>query len=262
MYRRDLRDTGTDDLLADAATAELAEQVVPEPADSDRDRLAYAASSEHRTDLWLSDDGETRKLTSRGVLAQRYTHVDPRWFDWHPDGEAIAYAGQDDDCLSIWTVDPETGEKSRVTHHDADDGGPRFSPDGESIAFVTDNWSPGSLAVASADGDRVEVVRDDEFLYVDPRWADAETLYAVRTRHRDLSDRASRIVRVSRDGEVEEVFASDSVNAYAPRPRPDSEEVAFVHDASGFDAVYVTGPDHREPEQFLAESGTDFGAPS
>jgi len=262
MYRRDFRDTEADDLLADAATAEMVEQVVPEPAESGRNRLAYAATSEHRTDLWLKDGEETRKLTGRGVLAQRYTHVDPRWFDWHPVGETIAYASQVDDSLSIWTVDPDTGEKTRVTHHDANDGDPRFSPTGEEIAFVTDHWSPGSLAVASADGDRLEVLRDDEYLYVDPRWADEDTLYAVRTRHRDLQDRASHIVRVGRDGEVEKVFASDSVNAYAPRPRPDSEELAFVHDASGFDAVYVTGPDHREPEQLLAESGTDFGAPS
>jgi dipeptidyl aminopeptidase/acylaminoacyl peptidase len=262
MYRRDLRDTDADDLLADAATAEMAEQVVPEPDASDRDRLAYAASTEHRTDLWLKDGEETRKLTGRGVLAQRYTHVDPRWFDWHPEGEAIAYASQMDDSLSIWAVAPDTGEKTRVTHHDANDGGPRFSPDGTEIAFVTDNWSPGSLAVASADGSRVEVLRDDEFLYVDPRWADEDTLYAVRTRHRDLSDRASQIVRVGRDGSVETVFASDAVNAYAPRPRPDSEELAFVNDASGFDAVYVTGPDHREPEQLLAEAGTDLGAPA
>lgn len=259
MYRRDLRDTQTDDLLTDAATAEMAEQAVPEPQG---DRLAVAASREHRTDLWLVDGDETRKLTSRGVLAQRYTHLDPRWFDWHPEGESVVYAGEVDGSLSIWTVDVETGEKTRVTHHEANDGGPRYSPDGEEIVFVTDYRSPGALAVASTEGRRVEVLREDEYLYADPRWADDETLYAVRTRHRDLQDRASQVVRVGRDGEVEEVFAADSVNAYAPRPRPDSDELVFVHDASGFDAVYVTGPDHHEPEQLLAESGTDFGAPA
>ncbi|WP_135824498.1 S9 family peptidase [Halorussus ruber] len=266
MYRRDLRDTQSDDLLADAVTAEMAEQAIPEPNESDGNRLAYAASREHRTDLYLKDGEETRKLTSRGLLAQRYTHLDPRWFDWHPEGENIAYAGEDDDGLSIWTADAETGEKTRVTNHDAADAGPRFSPDGDEIAFVTDNWSPGSLAVASADGRRVEVLRDDEFLYQDPRWADGDALYAVRTRHEDLTDRASQVVRVSRDGGVEPVFASDSVNAYAPRPRPssdsDSEELAFVHDETGFDAIYLTGPDREEPEQLVAERGTDLGAPS
>src|SRR6056297_2241350 len=146
MYRRDVRDTRHDDLLADAATAEMAEQVVPEPDESDGSRLAYATSREHRTDLYLRDAEETRKLTSRGLLAQRYTHLDPRWFDWHPDGESIAYAGEDDDGLSVWTVDVETGEKTRVTAHEAIDSNPRFSPDGEEIAFVTDYRSPGALA--------------------------------------------------------------------------------------------------------------------
>ncbi|WP_135852734.1 S9 family peptidase [Halorussus salinus] len=263
MYRRDLRETRHDDLLADAATAEMAEQVAAEPEESDGDRLAYATSREHRTDLYLKDGDETRKLTSRGLLAQRYTHLDPRWFDWHPDGESVAYAGEDDDGLSVWTVAVETGEKTRVTAHEAIDSHPRFSPDGDEIAFVTDYRSPGALAVASADGRRVEVLRDDEYLYQDPRWAD-DALYAVRMRHRDLSDRASQVVRVDRDGTVEPIFASDSVNAYAPRPRPGSEdeEVAFVHDASGYDALYLAGPDRAEPEQLLAESGTDLGAPA
>ncbi|UPW00557.1 S9 family peptidase [Halorussus gelatinilyticus] len=260
MYRRDLRETRHDDLLADAATAEMAEQVVPEP---DGDRLAYAVSREHRTDLYLRDGEETRKLTSRGLLAQRYTHLDPRWFDWHPEGESVAYAGEDDDGLSVWTVDVETGAKTRITAHGAIDSNPRFSPDGDEIAFVTDYRSPSALAVASADGRRVEVLRDDEYLYQDPRWA-GDALYAVRTRHRDLSDRASQVVRVDRDGTVEPVFGGDSVNAYAPRPRPGSEgdELAFVHDASGYDALYLTGPDRAEPERLLAESGTDFGAPA
>ncbi|MFC4448223.1 S9 family peptidase [Halorussus aquaticus] len=259
MYRRDLRDTATDDLLADAATAETAEQVVAEPGG---DRLVYAESREHRTNLLLRDGDETRTLTSRGVLAQRYTHLDTRWFDWHPEGDAIAYAGEDGEGLSVWTVDTEMGEKRRVTNHDALDSQPRFSPGGDEIAFVTDNWSPGSLAVAAADGRRVEVLRDDEFLYADPQWGGDGALYAVRTRHRDLSDRASQVVRVTRDGEVEPVFAEESVNAYAPRPRPDSDELAFVHDGSGFDALYVTGPDRADPERLLAERGTDFGAPS
>jgi len=259
MYRRDLRNVSVDDLLADAATAETVEQVVPEP---DGNRLAYAATSEHRTDLYVRDGTATRKLTGGDVLAERYAAFDPRWFDWHPGGEAIAYLESGDDGVSVRTVDPETGEKTDVTPREGTASDPRFSPDGAEIAFVTNDWSPGTLAVASADGGRIEALRDDEFLYADPRWADDGTLYAVRTRHRDLSDRASQVVRVTRDGALEPVFAADSVNAYAPRPRPGSDELAFVHDASGFDAVSVTGPAHAEPERLVAEPGTDFGAPA
>jgi dipeptidyl aminopeptidase/acylaminoacyl peptidase len=86
---------------------------------------------------------------------------------------------------------------------------------------------------------------DDAFTYDDPRWGASlyarwgASLYAVRSRHRDLFDYEADLVRVTPEG-PEVVFAEPETRAQCPRPRPGHEgQVAFVHDGSGFDAVYL-----------------------
>jgi dipeptidyl aminopeptidase/acylaminoacyl peptidase len=261
MYRRDLRDTSADALLCEAALADNVAQARPEP---DGDRIAFAITREDRTDLWVTDGDETRRLTGHGAVAMRYTHIDPKWLDWHPDGGEIVYTSPANGSLSLWAVDVETGEKRRLTHHDGDDVYPSFSPDGTEIAFTTDYPSRAALAVTSADGNRLELLRDDDYLYADPQWA-GDDLYAIRTRHRDLQDRETQVVRVSRDGALDTVFAEEGVNAFAPRPRPrpdsNADELVFVHDRTGYDALYLRDSDGNESE-LLAEEGVEFGAPA
>ncbi len=269
MYRRDLRDAAADDLLATMATADAAVEARPEP---DGERLAVARVREDRLALWLvGPDGSERRLLGRDAVAMSYTQLDQSWFDWHPAGDAIAYLGPAEAGPALRTVDPETGEIARVVEGTACYD-PRFGPDGEEIALVADRPSPGALAVASADGRRFEALADDDYLYADPQWAGPETLYAVRMRHRDLHDRASEVVRVTRDGAVTVVAggpdgaghpgdADGAVNAFAPRPSPVSDEVTVVHDGTGYDGVYVVAPG-ADPEQLLAEDGVDFGTPA
>ncbi len=247
MYRRNMRDTSADTLLHEVALADHVAQARPEPGG---DRIAFTVTREHRTDLWVAEgaDSEPRRLTGHGAVAMRYTHTDPKWFDWHPDGGKIVYTSPAGGSLSLWTVDVETGEKRQLTHHDEDDFYPAFSPDGSEIAFVTDHASRGALAVTSADGSRFELLCDDEFLYGDPQWVGDE-LYAIRARHRDLQDRATEIVCIGRDGSLDVVFSEVGVNAFAPRPRPNSpDEIAFVHDRTGYNAIYLLDPDGNESQ--------------
>ena len=266
MYRRDLRETDRDRLPADMAIAEEIVQVVPEPGG---ERLAYACAREDRLDLWLATNGEDRRLTSEGIAALRYGRTDSRWFGWAPDGESLAYASAEGE---LWRVGTESGEKHRLTRHEATEAEPRWSPDGDRLACVTDYWSPTGLAALEADGSGLACLRADEYHYSDPRWADRETLYAVRSRHRDLFDYEAEIARIDVTGDCEVLFAESGVRAYAPRPRPESEGVAFVHDASGFDALYLADPRLSEQasgegsndgiEQLYATDGTEVGAPA
>jgi dipeptidyl aminopeptidase/acylaminoacyl peptidase len=239
VYRRDLRDTSVDGLLADAATADAVVQAAPVPG---RDALATAVAREGQVDLWLLDRSgggtDATRLTGRGVLAMRYGRGDQRWFHPAPDGSAVAFLTADGD---VATVDLETGVVERATTHDDPDLAVAWSPDGEDLAVVTDHFSRASLALADPGGGRLEALADDEFLYGDPWW-DGERVVATRSTHRDLFDYGAALVRADRDG-VEALFAEDAVRVQNPRPRPGNDEVAFVHDGSGFDAVYATDGD-------------------
>ncbi len=240
MYRRDLRDTSHDGLLADMAMADLAVQAAPSPTD---DRIAYAQNREDQTDLWLhTEDGE-RRLTSEGVMAMRYGRGDQQWLSWAPDGSAVAFLSGEG---TLSTVDTETGEVEELTHHDGADLGLDWGEHG--IALVTDAVSRAALTVVDPETGSLRVLADDEYLYSDPRWGD-DGLYAVRAHHRDLFDYEAALVRVPlEDGdlgdEVETLFYEVGVRVQNPRPHPHGDGVAFVHDATGFDELYYAdGPE-------------------
>ncbi|MFC6890542.1 S9 family peptidase [Halorubrum trueperi] len=247
MYRRDLRDTDRDGLLADMATADFVVQAAVGPDG----RIAYAKNRELTTDLWLLTDGDDVRLTSEGALAMRYGRTDARWLDWSPDGDRIAYVTAD---AELATVDADTGTVDVLTDFEGGIGGLAWGDRG--IAVVTDHFSRGSLAVVSPAGDGVRAIANDGYLYDDPHWQ-GDAVVAIRSTHADLFDYEAALVRApvdteggGRDGEVTELFAEPGVRAACPRPRPRSvddddatddatdDALAFVHDGSGYDAVY------------------------
>mgnify|MGYP006276972199 FL=1 len=239
MYRRDLRDTSHDGLLADMAMADLAVQAAPSPTDG---HIAYALNREDQTDLWVHTDSGERRLTSEGVMAMRYGRGDQQWLSWAPDGSAVAFLSAEG---SLSTVDTETGAVEELTHHDGPDLGLAWGEHG--VALVTDAVSRASLAVVDPDTGSLQVLADDDYLYSDPRWGD-DGLYAVRAHHRDLFDYEAALVRVPlEDGqlgdEVEVLYHEEGVRVQNPRPHPHGDGVAFVHDATGFDELYYAdGP--------------------
>lgn len=228
MYRRDLRDTTHDGLLADMAMVDTVVQAAPSPTDG---RIAYLLNREDQTDLWLHDDGVDTRLTSEGAMAMRYGRGDQQWLSWEPNGDRIAFLSASG---TLSTVDTETGHVEELTHHASPDIGLDWGERG--IALVTDHFSRASLAVVDPDSGSIDVVADDEYLYADPRWGD-DGLYAVRAHHRDLFDYESALVRIGDDG-PEELFFEEGVRVQNPRPHPRGDGVAFTHDETGFDAAY------------------------
>ncbi|MFW5938849.1 MAG: prolyl oligopeptidase family serine peptidase [Halolamina sp.] len=251
MYRRDLRDTSKDGLLADMATADVAVQAVPSPVD---DRIAYALNREDQTDLWLREDGADARLTSEGVTAMRRGRGDTQWLSWGPDGDRIAFVDAEG---RLSTVDTDTGEVEQLTHHDGPEVGLAWGDHG--IAAITNAVSRAALVLVEPDTGSQRVLADDDSLYNDPRWGD-DGLYAVRAPHRSLFDFEAELVRfpiedggVAADPEV--VFAEEAVRVQTPRPHPHGDGVVFVHDASGFDEIL-----YADGEAVAAATGSDGSA--
>lgn len=264
MYRRDLRDTTVDHLLAELAVADSGGYNAFIRAGSDGGPLVYALDRSGRPALWVSEGGGPgRRLTGGDVVANPWGRhrVESPWFDLRSDGARVAYVATTSGHRELHTADVATGKKRRLTTHDAPDGDPRYAPDGSALAFVTDYWSPGSLGVVSADGSTLECLRDDEYVYADPQWLDTETMLAVRTEHWDTFDNESEIVRVSRSGALEVLYAEPGVLAFGPRPRPGTDEFAFVHEASGCKGLYLDGPG-RDREALFVEDGVEAGVPA
>ena len=68
-----------------------------------------------------------------------------------PDGSHIAFSYQGD----IWTASSEGGRALRLTVHEAYESRPRWSPNGEHIAFISDRHGNDDLFVMDADGSNI-----------------------------------------------------------------------------------------------------------
>ncbi len=90
-----------------------------------------------------------------------------------PDGKSLALSAEG----WLWLLDLESGVAERLTDGAEMDARPRWSPDGERIAFVRDSGSDTQIVVRTlATGE--ETVIDSDWVELDPEFsADGATLY-------------------------------------------------------------------------------------
>ncbi len=65
-----------------------------------------------------------------------------------PDGKTLAFVWDND----LWSVSTEGGNATRLTTDSAKDTQPKFSPDGQRIAFVSDRTGSDQIYVMAATG--------------------------------------------------------------------------------------------------------------
>jgi Tol biopolymer transport system component len=99
--------------------------------------------------------------------------------DVSPDGDTLVF----DMLGDIYTLPVTGGEASRITSGMAFDAQPVWSPDGESILFVSDRSGAENLWLMDASGSNVRQISlyDDNPVFVSPEWApDGESLLVSR----------------------------------------------------------------------------------
>jgi TolB protein len=91
---------------------------------------------------------------------------------WSPDGQHIAFTLQPQPAegtlqvrpnVDIWVMDIETGARTQLTQDPGADLWPVWSPDGQSIAFVSERDNAnGEVYVMNADGSGVRRLTDND----------------------------------------------------------------------------------------------------
>jgi Tol biopolymer transport system component len=90
-------------------------------------------------EIWeaRTDCSYARQLTLMDSLCQNPA--------WAPNGQMIAFSCYKNGQLDIYTVNRQTRQTEQITKHVAKDDQPVFSPDGQSILFVSNRTSNSSL---------------------------------------------------------------------------------------------------------------------
>ena len=162
---------------------------------------------------------EARKAT--------FTATEGTWMslDVSPDGRTIVF-----DLLGdLYTLPMAGGKATRITEGLAFDAQPRFSPDGETIVFVSDRSGGDNVWTMRLDfTDTTQVTRGNTSLYVSPDWMpDGE--HIVVSRSAGLGGTAKlQMYHVQRRSPLPIIRAPAQLKTLGAAPTPDGRYIWFA----------------------------------
>ncbi len=116
---------------------------------------------------WRSVRGGGRVPTTQPVLTRLTSDaglaIDPVL---SPDGKLVAYASDRgassgaESSLDIWVQQVATGERLRLTSHEADEREPAFSPDGSRLAYRSEQDGGGVYVVSTLGGEPRRIAKE------------------------------------------------------------------------------------------------------
>ena len=210
-----------------------------------------------RSHIWVVDvaTGRATQITS----GDDWNDTDPQW---SPDGRRIAFvsdrtgrAFDEGHNTDVWVIDANGGPLTKISDHETGDSQPRWSPDGQTIAFVSSvpEKSHAKIWLASSSGGSASRLAA-EALDVLPsalRWAENGKALYFETGFQGTS----QIYRVDLGTKrAAAVTAGDRTYRYADISAPSTALGAgkllyTMNDPSRLDDLYVADLDGKNPKQ-------------
>lgn len=95
-----------------------------------------------------------------------------------PSSDEIVFSSKEGDDFELFLMDPDSGEKTRITDNDHDDWGPAWGPEGEKLTFVSQRDDNTDIYLIDVDGGNEARLTTNESQDVNPRWAgDSEIIF-------------------------------------------------------------------------------------
>jgi dipeptidyl aminopeptidase/acylaminoacyl peptidase len=186
-------------------------------------------TSDARPLLWVDRHGRAEQIP-----APTHTFLDPRV---SPDGSRIAVQGADGDN-DVWIFDLARGALTRLTFDPGEDETPIWSPDGRSLAWVTQrSGRPRQVLRRPADGSSQEQVvwSTDRHAHLHDWSPDGTVLLATQDGE---SSRDVWLVPVDGSAAARPLLASP-FEERNPRLSPDGRWLTYSSDESGRFEVYA-----------------------
>jgi len=176
------------------------------------------------------------------------------------DGQIVwASLRAGDGKLSLWTMDPDGTGAARVTSTFVQALYPTISPQGDRVAFSSQDTGTWYIYMIDLDGKNLAQFTD--FSSAVPHWsADGERLI-FNSDHDDEPKDTPDLWTMNADGsELEELVDSPPTADFSGRWSPDCEEVLFVSDREGNYDLYIIDTDGTNLRQLTDEPSGEWAA--
>jgi Tol biopolymer transport system component len=203
----------------------------------------------HRTEAgepWslvvVDEDGGGRVVLADDVTlrSREETLNQPSNLSWSPDSRRIAYAADTPDGSAIFIADPAGGATKRITDPALRGIDPAWSPDGSTIAFVSEETR--TLHIVAPEGSSERELADLKDVILWPDWSPDGKVVAVSAVVDDQVD----VFTITADGRTVTNVSHDPSGEFSPSWSPDGTRLAWARapaDESARAWIVVTNRD-------------------
>jgi dipeptidyl aminopeptidase/acylaminoacyl peptidase len=206
-----------------------------------------------RTHLWIVDvaSGRSTQLTS----GDDWNDSDPQW---SPDGRKIAFVsdrtGKAFDMghnTDVWVIDANGGPLTKISDHETADNSPRWSPDNQTIAFlssVPEKTHPKIFLASSAGGSPTRRARIEgiDLIPTGLRWAERGSALYFETGYKGTS----QLFRVDLPVNKAALATSGDRTVHFVDINDQTGRLVYaVNDPTHLDDLYVADLDGRNEKQ-------------
>jgi len=125
------------------------------------------------SDIWVMNLDESNKIKIASRIESSNCQPQPRW---SPDGTKIFFLNPvissdiHTENVDIWVMNTDGGNKKRLTDHPGYDAEPELSPDGEKIAYQSEDQDNFDIWIMNPDGSHKERLTESPNIEADLEW--------------------------------------------------------------------------------------------